>query len=113
VLGGVGALDRLHVEEEDAAFFADGGVAGVGERARLPGAKASHIVRIAAEAGVSVGFSRLIVVSGLLLGVGLDFVAWLAASEWTCSNFIDSGQRTAEVVVDDRPDQLVCHGVSP
>ena len=49
--GGVGALDDFHVEVEDASRWvgADGGIAGVGERAGLTVAEAGDIVFVAAE----------------------------------------------------------------
>ncbi len=58
--GEVGALDGFHVEVEDAGLGrgADGGVAGVSERAGLPVAEAGDVVFISTEVfvfGGSVG----------------------------------------------------------
>lgn len=59
---GVRALDRLHAQvQDDFAGFggrggADGGVAGVGERAGLPVAEAGDVVGVAAEGLVFGGF---------------------------------------------------------
>ena len=63
-VGEGGSLDRLHVEEDNAALLPDGGILGVGQGTGGPVAEAGEVVLIPAEL-LSLGL-RFVLTEGLV-----------------------------------------------